>query len=140
MKRSDEDHHSVRYAEYSKLKGETKLDYFKKMEESRPLDADLLLMTDEMIVFSISRDIVKVIIHQLVLDYDPNKSADRNTITTANVEDIFTLIVGNNETKITMKNNGPLNCILHVVLCVSAGFCTYQLVFHFVNAPSCCSI
>jgi hypothetical protein len=29
-----------------------------------------------MIVFTISRDIVKVIIHQLLLDYDPDDSAE----------------------------------------------------------------
>jgi hypothetical protein len=39
MKRHDEEQHSVRYLEYKKLNRQSKLDYFKEMEDLRPLAA-----------------------------------------------------------------------------------------------------
>jgi hypothetical protein len=46
-------------------------------------------MAKEVIVFSISRDIVKDIIHQLLLDYDTDDSAEDDNRTTENVKDNF---------------------------------------------------
>ena len=94
MKRHAEEQHSVYYLEYKKLNRQSKLDYFKEMEESRPLAALIRnnpasSMAKEMIVFNISRDIVKVIIHQLLLDYDPDNAEDNIPAT---ADDIFTLV------------------------------------------------
>jgi hypothetical protein len=40
---------------------------------------------------------VKVISHQLLLDYDPDDSAEDDNRTTENVKDMFTLVNGDNE-------------------------------------------
>jgi hypothetical protein len=94
MKRHADEQYSVCYLEYKKLNRHSKLDYYKEMEELRPLAALIRntparSMAKEMIVFNISRDIVKVIIHQLLLDYDPDDSAEDDNKTTENVKDNF---------------------------------------------------
>jgi hypothetical protein len=108
MKCHAKEQHSMRYLEYKKLNRQSKLDYYK--EEFRPLAALIrntpaLLMAEEMIVFNISRDIVKVIIHQLLLDYDPDDSAEDDNRTTENVKEFF-LVNGDNN---VMKHHGLTN-------------------------------
>ena len=71
MKYHAEEQHSVHYREYKKLNRQSKLDYFKELEELRPLAALIrnnpaLLMAKAMIVLNISRNIVKVIIHHQI--------------------------------------------------------------------------
>ena len=77
MKHHVIEQHQNRYVDYSKLCGAAKNDYFKEFEDARPLAA--MLQNDrgaaagakEVLVSKISIDIVKVIISQLLSDYDP---------------------------------------------------------------------
>jgi hypothetical protein len=109
------------------------MDYFKEMEESRPI-AELIRnnpassMSKEMIVFNISRDIVKVIIHQLLLDYDPDDSAEGDNKTTENVEDIFTLVNGDNEASWSNKLQFAM-IVSHILVGISFCQCS-QLLLH----------
>ena len=89
-----EEQHKVRYAEYVKLTLDDKKNYFMEAENARPLagmirndQADT--MAKEMIIFNISCNVVKIIIHQLLLDYDPDDAEDNIPAT---ADDIFTLV------------------------------------------------
>jgi hypothetical protein len=135
MKRHAEEQFSVRYLEYKKLNRHSKLDYFKEMEELIPLSALIRntparSMATDMIVFNISRDIVKVIIHQLLLDYDPDDSAEDDNSTTENVKDFF-LVNGDNEAEERFETSWSNK--LQFAMIVQLGSC-------FASAPSGCSI
>ena len=91
-------------------------------------------MAKEMIFFNISKDILKVIIHQLLLDYDPDDSAEDNNRTTENVEDIFTLANGDNEAEEQYKaswSNKLQFAMIVLHLSVGISFCQCsQLLLH----------
>jgi hypothetical protein len=67
------------------LKFRVTIHYFVALIRNTPARS----MAQEMIVFNISRDIVKLIIHQLLLHYDPDDSAADDNRTTENVKDNF---------------------------------------------------
>ena len=99
MKRHVIEQHQNRYADYSKLCGAAKNDYFKEFEDARPLAA--MLQNDRgaaagakaVLVFNIKIDIVKVIISQLLSDYDPNDDElDTDSTTMGSAEEIFSLV------------------------------------------------
>ena len=81
MKRHLQQQHKVRYAEYVKLHGEAKSKYFEEVENARPFAALLRnegasLKAKESISFTISKSIVEVVIHQLLLEFDPDEDED----------------------------------------------------------------
>ena len=85
MKRHLQQQHKVRYAEYVKLHGEAKSKYFQEVQNARPFATLLrndgaLLEAKESISFTISKSIVEVVIHQLLLEFDSDEDeADEMT-------------------------------------------------------------
>ena len=103
MMRHVKEQHSIRYDEYPKLCVKEKKQYFEKMEDSRPLASmtrnDRSSTIDkEMLVYNISKDIIEVIIRQLLSDYDPDDTEDDMTSTSNTVQQDIFILVDNGET------------------------------------------
>ena len=79
MNRHLQQQHNVRYEEYVKLDRKTQSKYFEEVEDARPFAASSLrkdgvsLKAKENVSFAISKSIVKVVIHQLLLEFDPDE-------------------------------------------------------------------
>ena len=91
-----QEQHKVRYEEYLKLSGEEKSNYFEEMEQTRPLAAILRndqagTLGKEVLVFNIDKEIVDVIIAQLLLDYDPQNEEEAQS-RMGNYDTVFTLV------------------------------------------------
>jgi len=79
MNRHLQQQHNVRYEEYVKLDRKAQSKYFEEVEDARPFAASSLrkdgvsLKAKENVSFTISKSSVEVVIHQLLLEFDPDE-------------------------------------------------------------------
>ena len=101
--------------------GEAKSKYFKEVENARLFAALLqndgvLLKAKESVSFTISKSIVEVVIHQLLLEFDPNENEDNKM--TSNL-DFFSAISNEEEVeyyKVSWSNKLLFELIVSYIL------------------------